>query len=236
MASRPIISYHDLDEIQREFLKYAPAYAQREAAEAIWKVRELQSQGVIRDGVYYIVLLDLVGSTKYSAEHGNDAIKDRIELFVTASFQALNSSQKSNVGLFVKEIGDAVLYIFQHFPDILRWKGELDKFLSIYTKVGTPPFVVRTCIHIGEVSLHGVNPLSLAVSQTFKMEKNIQGGDIVLTNPAYCVAWPSVARAYHGFRAYGTVELDGFTKPVELHQLVLHDAEDTQRIADEELE
>ena len=236
MTSRTIIRYHDLDEIQREFLKYAPSYAQKEAAEAIWKVRELQSQGVIRDGVYYIVLIDLVDSTKFSAEHGNDAIKSRIEQFVTASFNALNNSQKSNVGLFVKEIGDAALYIFQHFPDILRWKGELDKALSIFSKSGMPPFVVRTCIHIGEVSLHGVNPLSLAVSQTFKMEKSVRGGDIVLTDPAYCVAWPSIARAYHGFRAYGTVELDGFTKPVELHQLVLHDTEDIQRIAEEELD
>lgn len=230
--ARTHLTFHDLDQIQREFLKYAPDYAQTEAAEAIWKVRELQIQGVIRDGVYYIVLLDLVGSTKYSAEHGNDAVKRRIEQFVTASFTALNCY----VGLFVKEIGDAVLYIFQHFPDILRWKGRLDEELSSLSQYVALPFVARTCIHIGEVSLHGVNPLSLAVSQTFKMEKTVRGGDIVLTDPAYHVAWPSIARAYHGFHPYGTVELDGFAKPVDLHQLVLHDEEDVQRIAEEEHE
>jgi len=236
MTSGTTISYHDLDEIQREFLKYAPAYAQREAVEAIWKVRELQSQGVIRDGVYYLVLLDLVGSTKFSVENGNDATAKRIEYFVTSSFWALNESQKSNVGLFVKEIGDAVLYIFQHFPDILRWKGKLDELLSTSEKWGHPPIVFRTCIHIGEVSLHGVNPLSLAVSQTFKMEKSVSGGDVVLTDPAYHVAWPSIARAYHGFREYGSVDLDGFPKAVDLHQLVLHDAEDAGRIAEERFE
>ncbi len=236
MTSKMVISYHDLDKIQREFLKYAPAYAQKEAAKAIWKLRELQSQGVIRDGVYYIVLVDLVGSTKFSVEHGNEATKKRIEYFVTASFSALNESKKSNVGLFVKEIGDAVLYIFQHFPDILRWKAHLDKWLSHLSLSGAPPIEIRTCIHIGEVSLHGVNPLSLAVSQAFKMEKSVRGGDIVLTDPAYHIAWPSIARAYHGFRPYSTVELDGFAKPVDLHQLVLHDSEDTLRIAEEEID
>jgi class 3 adenylate cyclase len=225
-----------LDTIQREFLKYAPAYAQKEAAEAIAKVRELQSQGVIRDGVYYLVLVDLVGSTKFSVEHGNDAIKKRIELFIKASFDALNNSRKSNVGLFIKEIGDAVLYLFQHFPDVLRWKAKLDEWLSVYGKLTDEPFVVRTCVHIGEVSMDGVNPLSLGVSQTFKMEKSVQGGDLVLTDSAYHIAWPSIARAYHGFHAYGTCTLDGFPEQVALHQLVIHDSQDTQRITDEEFD
>ena len=228
-----IIQPLDLDEIQKEFLKYAPAYAQQEAAEAIWKVRELQSQGVIRDGVYYIVLMDLVGSTKFAAENGNDAAKIRIEQFISASFAALNEAPKKNLGLFIKEIGDAVLYIFQHFPDVLCWKAALDKELLFVGELVTEPIEVRTCIHIGEVSLEGVNPLSLAVSQAFKMEKSVKGGDIVLTDPAYHIAWPSIARAYHGFKDYGTVKLDGFINPVPLHQLSLHGENDVQRIADE---
>lgn len=229
------IEYYDLDKIQKEFLKYAPAYAQNEAAQAIWKVRELQSQGVIRDGVYYIVLLDLVGSTKYAAEKGNEAAMLRIEQFVSASFSALNSSTNKNISLFIKEIGDAVLYIFQHFPDILEWKSELDKELFHLGKLLDDPIVLRTCVHIGEVSLNGVNPLSLAVSQTFKMEKSVAGGDLVLTDPAYHIAWPSIARAYHAFQPYGSVELDGFPEPVHLHQLMIHDEQDTHRIASEEL-
>jgi len=45
------VSYYALHEIEREFLKYAPAYAQEEAQAAIWKVLELQKQGVIRNGL-----------------------------------------------------------------------------------------------------------------------------------------------------------------------------------------
>jgi class 3 adenylate cyclase len=222
-------SYYPLDEIHQEFLKYAPAYAQEEARQAISKVLDLQKQGVLRNGLFYIVLTDLVGSTKYIAKYGNEKASSRIQNFITSSFDALNESNIKNIGLFVKEIGDAVLFIFQHFPDILRWKTMFDKWLRVWSKPDEP-IVVRTCIHIGEVFLDGVNPLSLAVSQTFKMEKTVNAGDIVLTNPAYVVAWPTLARAHHGFEDYGTVVLDGFTEPVPLHRLVVRDEQDTERM------
>ena len=51
----------DLTAVALEFLKYAPAYAQAEAQEAIRKVEELRAQGLIHDGVYYLVLADIVG-------------------------------------------------------------------------------------------------------------------------------------------------------------------------------
>ena len=55
------IQYYPLDDIKREFLKYVPAYAQEQAQEAIYKVVDLQKQGLLRDGLYYVVLVDLVG-------------------------------------------------------------------------------------------------------------------------------------------------------------------------------
>ena len=225
-------NYYPLDDIKREFLKYAPAYAQEEARLAIEKIYDLQRQGVIRNGLYYVVLMDLVGSTKFAVEHGNKEAIDRIQFFIRNSFQALNDANVSNVSLFVKEIGDAVLYVFQHFPDIIRWRSAFNFYLGPKWK---HPMQVRTCIHIGEVSLTGVNPLSLAVSQTFKMEKTVEAGAIVLTEPAYNVAWPTIARAYHGFEDYGAVELDGYPEPVRLHRLTINDDDDLARILQEAL-
>lgn len=227
--------YFQLDEIHREFLKYAPAYAQKEAKEAIAKVLELQQQGVIRNGLSYIVLVDLAASTKYLSEHGNVKAAHRVEHFVKSSFSALNQITIRNVALFIKEIGDAVLFVFQHFPDILRWKVAFDRWLSVWPQ-DDEVIRVRTCIHVGEVFLDGVNPLSLAVSQTFKMEKAVQAGDIVLTNPAYLMAWPTVARAHHGFEEVGEVELDGFSKPVTLHRLIIRDGQDVERVVLEQHE
>lgn len=224
--------YYDMEQIRTEFLKYAPAYAKAEASSALNKLFELQSQGIIRDGIYYIVLVDIVGSTKYAAEHGNLKLAERIKIFVTYSFNALSASKIKNNGIFLKEIGDAVLFIFQHFPDILKWRDNLQQYLSVVQR-DSEPYVLRTCIHIGEVTLEGVNPITLAVSQTFKMEKSVKENDIVLTEPAYSVAWPTIMRAYHGFSNYGTVELDGFKDPVKLHKLELHDKDDLARIIEE---
>jgi hypothetical protein len=115
----------------------------------------------------WIVLVDLVGSTKFSAENGNDKMKERIK-------------QPRNP-----------------FPTI----------------------VLRTCVHVGEVSLAGTNPLSLAVSQTFKMEKNVGASHIVLTNPAFRNAWPTMDKAYRAFSDYGAIVLDGFSEPIKFHRL-----------------
>jgi class 3 adenylate cyclase len=227
------VSFPALNDIHQEFLKYAPAYAQVEARDAIDKVFALQVQGVLRDGVYYIVLVDLVDSTKYAAKNGNKALSARIETFVRISFEAFNAAKLRNIGLFVKEIGDAVLFIFHHFPDVLRWRSEINKIMAIHAKLDDP-IVLRTCIHIGEVSLRGVNPLSIAVSHTFKLEKSIAGGTIGLSEPAYTVAWPTLARAYHAFKQNGTASLDGYPAPVQLFQLVEHDEQDLERMVIEE--
>ncbi|MCE5231424.1 hypothetical protein LLG95_17750 [bacterium] len=227
--------YNDLDEIAQEFLKYAPEYAQTEAREAFWKIMDLQNQGVVRNGVYYVVLVDLVGSTKFAATYGNEKTAERIKLFIRSSFQALNYIKIRNIGLFVKEIGDAVLYIFQHFPDIVRWRIAFDEYLAFHGQNAPAPFEIRTCVHIGEIFLEGVNPLSLAVSQVFKMEKNVGAGELVLTDSAFSVAWPTIARAYHGFAPVTEIQLDGFNELVRLHRLIQNDSEDLKRIVEEKI-
>jgi class 3 adenylate cyclase len=194
-------------------------------------VIQLQSQGIIRNGIYYIVLCDLVASTKYSAEKGNKLMNQRIQSFVLQSFQALTESKIINTAIFLKEIGDAVLFIFQHFPDILKWRDNFQRRLDILA--GADPYVLRTCVHVGEVSLMGVNPISLAISQTFKMEKAVKAGEIGLTEPAYHIAWPTITRAYRGFSDYGEVDLDGFKDKVKLYKLNLHDMDDLSRIVEE---
>ncbi|MBE0416928.1 MAG: hypothetical protein IBX63_04105 [Coriobacteriia bacterium] len=210
------------EETRGEFLKYdAPAHALGKAAEAIDRINELQAQRLIRDGVYYIVLVDLVGSTKYMAEYGNQKAAVRIQHFVASSLNALKTADLKNTAIFIKDIGDAVLLIFQHFPDVLRWRASFAEYLDVPAH---QPLEIRTCVHLGEVSLEGVNPISLAVSQCFKMEKMVQASDIVLTEPAYCVAWPTLVSAHSAFEDYDAVGLDGFEEPVPLHKVLAADS------------
>jgi class 3 adenylate cyclase len=207
----------DLEEIRQEFMRFAPAYAEEQAEAALYKIIELQSQGLARSGLYYLVLVDVVGSTAFMAENGNDAAAKRIESFVTAAINAITHINLTNTAIFLKEIGDSVLLIFQCFPDILKWQIELESYLEAFAY--SPRIQVRTCVHLGDVILRGVNPIALAVSQLFKFEKHVAGGDIALSMPAYHAAWPTLARAYHAFEPQGNVELDGYPQPMTLYRL-----------------
>lgn len=209
----------ELERIREEFMRFAPAYAEDEAEAALQKIVQLQSEGLARSGLYYLVLVDIVGSTDYIAEYGNDAAAARIEVFVTASIDAISNVRLTNTAIFLKEIGDAVLLIFQCFPDILRWQAQLEAELLDGLPTEEPSLVVRTCVHVGDVILRGVNPIALGVSQLFKFEKEVKGGDIALSATAYNSAWPTLARAYHAFEPQGSVELDGYPEPMTLYRL-----------------
>lgn len=209
----------DLEEIREEFARFAPAYARTQAETALNKIIELQSQGLARSGLYYLVLVDIVGSTAYITEHGNSAGDQRIEHFVKSALDAIVHIELTNTAIFIKEIGDAVLLIFQCFPDVLKWQDQFESHLTLWERDDTDRINIRTCVHIGDVILRGVNPVALAVSQLFKFEKAVSSGDVVLSAPAYNAAWPTLARAYHAFEPQGEVELDGYPKPVMLYRL-----------------
>lgn len=219
----------ELREIENEFLKYAPSYAKAEAELAIQKIIEIKAQGLLREGVYYIVHIDLVDSTKFASENGNEALKDRIQLFQTACISAITNANIHNISVFLKEIGDAALVIFSHFPDILKWKFALDNLLKAFSS----DYHVRVCVHLGEVALQGVNPLSIAVSQTFKMDKYGISDEIVLSNHAFLVAWPTLARAYYAFQKYDTIDFEGCDSPVDLHRLIVIQPATIKQLAEE---
>lgn len=224
---------YDLDAIRGEFMRFAPAYAQEEAEAALEKIIELQSQGLALPGLYYPVLVDIAGSTAYMAEYGNQAADARIEHFVRSAIDAIGQTKLTNTAIFLKEIGDAVLLIFQCFSDILKWQVQLEGYLGLYKPEGVHRIRVRTCVHIGEVSVRGVNPVALAVSQLFKFEKSVAAGDIALSEAAYYAAWPTLARAYHAFEAQGAVELEGYPDPIELYRVRRELAPDLGQLVDE---
>ena len=177
--------------------------------------------GSIADGIYYIVLADLVGSTKFGAEMGNAALNARVTTFVEASKQALeHAGMTTNSGRFLKSIGDGVLFVFNHFPDIVQWQMEFDGTLDLMP-IQQYPFRARICVHAGEVRFEDGDVRTLAINQVFKMEKEVHAGDLVLSDIAYQLALPSLYPKQCVFEGYGTIELDGYPRPVELHRLIV---------------
>lgn len=211
---------HDLEQIRREFMQFAPHYAREEADAALDRILALQDEGVVRSGLYYPVLVDIVASTQYLAEYGNVTAAARIQFFVTSAIAAISETDITNNAIFIKELGDAVLLLFQCFPDVIRWHDRFEERLaSFMPDQPEHKFRIRTCVHVGDVILQGVNPVALAVSQLFKFEKDVEENEIVLSEPAYQAAWPTLARAYHAFEAMGDVELPGYPEPVGLYRL-----------------
>jgi len=196
------INYDDLSDMESELnlpkgsLNRIPIYARTPAADAIANVMEMERKSIFRPGLYYIVLADLTGNTKFNKEYGNAHADIRVQWFHTSAIQAIGEIDISNYVTFNKTIGDASLLIFSSIKDVINWSNmfsfKLEDFdneyeIALYEEQLDIPIKdksniekqikdftlkARRLVHIGEVSyIDNNDPLSLAVSQTFKMEK-----------------------------------------------------------------
>ena len=186
-------------------LKQIPIYARAPAVDAIMKVREMESSSLFRPGLYYIVLADLVGNTRFNATYGDAEGDVRTQWFHTCVIESLGEIVLENYVAFSKTIGDASLLMFSSFKDVFQWSARLDHNLESMTaeypesleirnveydeesldqRMGDFAMKARRLVHLGEVSYkEHSDPLSLAVSQTFKMEKSFGKTHLGCTQP-----------------------------------------------------
>jgi hypothetical protein len=181
-----IVKAEDVDRflgLPKGSFDHIPNYARQAALEAIANVRRLEEQQLFRPGVYYIVLTDLTASTEASKVLGLELNKKRVETFVTANVEALGQIELTSYAQFLKEIGDATLFIFSSFADVYAWWQQACFLLGSYDDEWRAEICdaklfsafslrAKTVIHLGEVSyITGGNPLCLAINQVFKIEK-----------------------------------------------------------------
>ncbi len=211
MPGKDMSIYDDVAGLERYLnlpagsLRQIPIYARVPAVDAILKVREMETSSLFRPGLYYIVLADLVGNTAFNSKYGDAEGDVRTEWFQTCVVQALGSFDIENYVAFSKTIGDASLLMFSSFRDVYEWSTALDDKLSgmtdeypesleirgIHTEDGSlderlEAFEMRArrLVHLGEVSYkEHSDPLSLAVSQTFKIEKIFSETHLGCTQP-----------------------------------------------------
>ncbi len=184
-------------------LRNIPIYARKPAVDAIIRVKEMEAQSLFRPGLYYIVLADLCGNTAFNAKYGDAEGDVRTEWFHTAVIQSLGDLTFRNYVAFSKTVGDASLLIFSSFLDVYDWSqiltGNLDAMTCEYTenmeirsvefdeeeldqRLDDFTMRARRLVHLGEVSYkEGTDPLSLAISQTFKVEKTFSETDLGCT-------------------------------------------------------
>ncbi|HEY1922211.1 MAG TPA: hypothetical protein VGG44_05555, partial [Tepidisphaeraceae bacterium] len=213
--------YDDVAALERyldlppESLRNIPIYARKAAVDAIIRVKEMEKSSLFRPGLYYIVLADLCANTAFNAKYGDAEGDVRTEWFQTAAIQSIGEIAIRNYVAFSKTIGDAALLIFSSFHDVFEWSelftqnlesmtGEYPESLELRNIEFDPAsFDERTAdfrlrarrlVHLGEVSFkEHTEPLSLAVSQTFKIEKNFSETDLGCTQAVADAISPKLA-------------------------------------------
>ncbi len=124
------MDYDNLSELEKSLnlpnnsLKSIPIYARVAAVDAITKVMEMERRSLFRPGLYYIVLADLTGNTKFNAKYGNAHTDIRVQWFHTAAIQSIGEINFSNYVTFNKTIGDASLLIFSSIRDVINWSNK----------------------------------------------------------------------------------------------------------------
>jgi hypothetical protein len=199
--------FTELTGLSRETLEMIPGKARDSAAAAVQKIRELERHSQLRPGVYYIVLVDLCGSTNALDKLGQNLGTKRIQAFVLAAIQALDKVKLRSTALPLKDAGDAMLFIFTSFSDVVEWwraahhefGAMSDHFLTEHAETHemspeeSAMFRIRarTVVHLGEVAFPGgANPIALAVSHTFKAEKHFEAGELGCTDVVRTVIEP----------------------------------------------
>lgn len=197
----------ELTGLSRETVEGIPGKARDGAAAAIKKIRELERHSQLRPGVYYIVLVDLCGSTTSLDKLGQNLGTQRIQAFVLAAIQALDKVKLRSTALPLKDAGDAMLFIFTSFSDVVDWwrtahaefNAMSDHFLGEHAETHdmTPEEVdmfrirARTVVHLGEVAFtENSNPIANAVSHTFKAEKHFEAGELGCTEVVRTIIEP----------------------------------------------
>jgi class 3 adenylate cyclase len=182
----------------------------------------------------YIVLADLVGSTKFTARMGNDMGIARMREFEDAAREALVLMKPPTSGKIVKAEGDGVLLVFDHFPDIVHWNFEFHDSLqtkrmpdgTFRLRMGgrVDPMKARIWVHIGEVHLEENDVRGLAVNELHKIEQaakpNAPEGAVILTHLARDLAITSLYPKQCKLRRFDRAKLEG--RPlIRLYQLVV---------------
>lgn len=244
--------YDDVEGLERYLnlpkgaLSKIPIYARVPAVNAIKRVRQMEASTLFRPGLYYIVLADLRGNTAFNAKYGNAEGDVRVEWFQTAVIQSIGEISPENYVAFSKTIGDAALLIFSAFRDVFKWSQQLTRNLEalrdeypenlksreidieddcLDERLSDFDLKARRLVHLGEVSYkEQIDPLSLAVSQNFKIEKAFDRDELGCTQTVYDAVSPALPELNLVARENSMVEIPGTASPSMTYYLVRSEA------------
>ena len=234
--SRDVSALERYLNLPKNALKNIPEYALEDAVVAISKVQEMERTSLFRPGLYYIVLADLRGNTAFNAKYGDKEGDRRTQWFHTAAIQSIGEITPRNYIAFSKTVGDATLLIFSAFQDVVNWSERLSSnlqrlsaeyeelFSATHFRAQVKAFRLqaRRLVHLGEVSYNEIDPLSLAVSQTFKIEKHFTKNDLGCTQAVVDAIRPKLSELNLGLKRNVLVKMSGFKNEVMTYYVRPH--------------
>jgi len=166
---------------------------------SIKQIHNLRDKKEIKPGLYYIVFIDLTGSSVASSKIGPEENKKRIDHYISLTQKAL-PKQPLSLSVFIKSIGDGALFLFSNFEDIKNWSNEVERFCDEYNAkciTSEKPEIFqmysKICIHLGEVHFNDkLDPIALAVNQLFKIEKDFEKAPLGVTDVVRQVIIPRI--------------------------------------------
>jgi predicted transcriptional regulator len=184
----------------KEITKKGLAQIQNRNAEIQDGVVEIGKKHKLHDGLYYLVLIDISGSTVASSKMKGSEFHEWIRKFMGMAKEAL-ITRKRNLCVFVKSTGDGALFLFRNFDDILDWKKKVDESCrdhnDICMKVGRldyHQYHYKTIIHLGEVFFDKENydANAFGVNMVFKVEKKFGRDEIGITEAVKQIILPEI--------------------------------------------
>lgn len=167
--------------------------------DSIKQIHSLRDKKEIAPGLYYIVFIDLTGSSVASSKIGPEQNKERIDHYISLTQKALPKKPLS-LSVFIKPIGDGALFLFSNFEDIKTWTNEVERLCDEYNiecitndKPEIFQMYSKVCVHLGEIHFNdNLDPIAFAVNQLFKIEKAFQKAPFGVTDVVKQVIIPRI--------------------------------------------
>ena len=130
-------------------------------------------------------------------------------------------TQLKNSAFFVKEVGDASLFLFNNFLDILKWKQTLKKKCDSYNKKITKSknskyhvIEYKVIVHLGEIHPDDKgDPKALSLNQLSKIEKDFKKNQFGITEKVRLVILPRINSEQIKISKIKEIKLEGEKNP-----------------------
>ena len=183
----------------------------------------------LKNGLYYIVLTDLSGSTDASDKMRRAEYPGWVNGFIEITKNALNFTHRNDAAWGLK-CGDGSLFLFRNFEDILEWRNNFISLCNEYNKkcksgkIKLPEYHNKIIVHLGEVDFDKEDQdlKSFAVNVVFKIEKKFEKGDFGITEGVKQTILPEIRSGRFGIKKGVKFSMDEKSIIIPLWKLIIN--------------